>query len=177
MESKPRFYLPQLDGLRFLAFLLVFIHNAPFIEINPIWTALYEYGWIGVDLFFCLSGFLITKILALEFQEYNHINVFRFYVRRMLRIWPLYYLYILIGLLFILQTQGWFQVLPGHLAGLASFTYNFAYLFLTHKVFAVYFHLWTISYQEQFYALMPWVLPKLMNNKIDLLHKYAITGG
>jgi peptidoglycan/LPS O-acetylase OafA/YrhL len=161
-ETRPRFYLPELDGLRFVAFLLVFIHNAPSISSSKIWTLLHEYGWIGVELFFCLSGFLITKLLVMEYQQTGEIDIRRFYIRRILRIWPLYYFYLMVGLLFILFTDGWMPILSLHIAGLTTFTYDVAYLFLTHKVFAVYFHLWTISYEEQFYVVIPWMVRKIM---------------
>lgn len=166
-ESKSRFYLPELDGLRFIAFLLVFIHNAPSISSSKIWTALHEYGWVGVDLFFCLSGYLITKLLVMEHEQTGKINIRNFYFRRILRIWPLYFFYIVIGLIYILFTDGWHPVLPLHLIGLSAFTYNIVYLFLTYKVFAVYVHLWTISYEEQFYIAIPWVTQKFARNSKD----------
>lgn len=173
-ETKPRFYLPELDGLRFIAFLLVFVHNAPPISTSKLWTALHEYGWIGVDLFFCLSGFLITKLLVTEREQTGEINIRNFYIRRILRIWPLYFVYIAIGLFFILRTDGWDLVIPKHLAGLATFTYDVVYLFLTYKVFAVYFHLWTISYEEQFYAVIPWVIRKISLRRVNAIWVYLL---
>jgi len=172
METKPRFYLPELDGLRFIAFLLVFIHNAPSISTSKIWTAFHEYGWIGVDLFFCLSGFLITKLLVAEREQTGDINIRNFYIRRVLRIWPLYFIYIAIGLLFIFRTDGWDAVIAAHLAGLTTFTYDVVYIFLTYKTFAVFFHLWTISYEEQFYAVIPWAIRKISPGKVNKIRVY-----
>ena len=68
-EKQKRFYYPELDGLRFFAFLLVFIHHSPYYVYSPVWEKLHEYGWIGVDLFLCLSAFLITKLLKAEFNS------------------------------------------------------------------------------------------------------------
>lgn len=68
-EIKPRFYLPELDGLRFIAFMFVFIHNANPILKGTFLEKFSEYSWFGVDLFFCLSGFLITKLLVLEYEQ------------------------------------------------------------------------------------------------------------
>ncbi|MCE9645087.1 MAG: acyltransferase [Chloroflexi bacterium] len=158
-----RFYYPELDGLRFFAFLLVFIHNAPYLESSRIWTALHEYGWIGVDLFFCLSAFLITKLLVLEHQQTQAINIRYFYIRRTLRIWPLYFFYLVFATLFIVQDQGWNNDILKHGAGLLTFTYNFAYLLLNEKIFFVFVHLWTISYEEQFYFIIPLVLRSFMS--------------
>src|SRR5262245_16629502 len=73
-ENNSRFYYPELDGLRFIAFLLVFIHNAPSVSSSKTWTLLHDYGWIGVDLFFCLSGFLITRLLVTEYQHNGTIH-------------------------------------------------------------------------------------------------------
>ena len=58
---------------------------------------LYDYGWAGVDLFLVLSAFLITNLLLLEQQRTGTISLKDFYIRRSLRIWPLYFLMILIG--------------------------------------------------------------------------------
>jgi peptidoglycan/LPS O-acetylase OafA/YrhL len=80
--------IPGLDGLRGVAFLLVFALHTGYLEI----------GWVGVSLFFVLSGFLITGILldmkkSLTSKEY----FFKFYGRRFLRIFPLYYFYLLLA--------------------------------------------------------------------------------
>ena len=81
--------LPQLDGLRGVAILLVILHNQspkyPSLHLEP----LFANGWMGVDLFFVLSGFLITGILVDTKHSEGYFK--NFYARRCLRIWPLYY--------------------------------------------------------------------------------------
>ena len=80
--------IPQLDAVRGIAILLVLIHNGdsfPSLHLRPIST----YGWMGVDLFFVLSGFLITGTLLDAKQSEAYFK--NFYARRCLRIWPLYY--------------------------------------------------------------------------------------
>src|SRR5215469_3750176 len=81
--------LPQLDGIRGLAILVVILHNEsvkyPFLYLDRIFAN----GWMGVDLFFVLSGFLITGILLNTKQPKGYFK--NFYARRCLRIWPLYY--------------------------------------------------------------------------------------
>jgi peptidoglycan/LPS O-acetylase OafA/YrhL len=80
--------IPQLDGVRGIAILLVLIHNtASFPSLHL--SAISSYGWMGVDLFFVLSGFLITGILLDAKQSDAYFK--NFYARRCLRIWPLYY--------------------------------------------------------------------------------------
>src|SRR3989442_76632 len=101
-ESKPpaRFYMPSLDGLRFFAFLAVFVAHAapkrlravPWLgPVGPLADAVVPAGLFGVDLFFVLSAYLITGLLMREAESRGRISVGAFYVRRALRIWPLYY--------------------------------------------------------------------------------------
>jgi len=150
-------HLPQLDGLRFVAFLLVFIHNAPFLEKNRLWSALHNHGWIGVDLFFCLSAYLLTNILVDEVNINGKINIKNFYFRRILRIWPLYFLYIALALWLSIKQTGWDR-LPFHLAGLFTFSFNIFFIVLFPKAIVLLVHLWSISYESQFYFVIPWVI-------------------
>jgi peptidoglycan/LPS O-acetylase OafA/YrhL len=102
-----RFYQPELDGLRFYAFLGVFVcHSLPYepafyarfhLPVPWLWGAIAKSGAAGVDLFFALSAFLITSILLRERQETGGISLRRFYLRRVLRIWPLYFLLIAVA--------------------------------------------------------------------------------
>src|SRR6476646_2808690 len=78
-----RSYYPALDGLRGFAILGVLLqHNFSFLPVP-------KFGWVGVDLFFVLSGFLITDILLRTKENKNFLQ--NFYIRRILRIFPLYY--------------------------------------------------------------------------------------
>ncbi len=93
-------YFKNLDGLRFIAALLVLIHHAEFFKqdaVEGVSAVYYEYtkhfGLLGVNLFFVLSGFLISYLLMEEQRRTNTINIKNFYIRRILRIWPLYFFY------------------------------------------------------------------------------------
>ncbi|MBL8088927.1 MAG: acyltransferase [Anaerolineales bacterium] len=155
-STNQSFYYPQLDGLRFFAFLLVFIHNAPHLESIKIWKILHEYGWIGVDIFFCLSAFLITKLLLLEYEKNKSVDLKKFYFRRCLRIVPLYVFYLLLASIYIILSVKQKEFLGVHLLSLITFTYNIAYFYLLPNNFVLFVHLWTISFEMQFYFVAPW---------------------
>jgi peptidoglycan/LPS O-acetylase OafA/YrhL len=88
-------HIPQLDGIRGLAILLVMLCHGSAILRDFNVSRYLEYGWVGVDLFFVLSGFLITQILLTSSGQPRYYQ--RFYIRRGLRIWPLYYFFIAAG--------------------------------------------------------------------------------
>ncbi|MFY9309396.1 MAG: acyltransferase [Bacteroidia bacterium] len=157
-------YLPELDGLRFLAFLFVFIgHFHAFSDI-PFLSILYKYGYIGVDLFFALSAYLFTKLLSTEYRSTGKINLKKFYIRRVLRIWPLYFTFILlsIGILFwagAVFTPKLLKLIGTYL----TFSYNiFLPFFGRHIPLPHAGHLWTVCYEEQFYLLIPFLIPLLI---------------
>src|SRR6185436_1138869 len=96
-EQKRRIFFPDLDGWRFVAFFAVFLFHSFDRESFGNETAyivirrLTINGTLGVDFFFVLSGFLIIYLLIAERQQTGRINIRKFYIRRILRIFPLYY--------------------------------------------------------------------------------------
>jgi peptidoglycan/LPS O-acetylase OafA/YrhL len=180
MRKNRNVYFPNLNGLRFIAALAVMIHHveqgkglvglpsvfltSPFIHII---------GGLGVVLFFVLSGFLISYLL-LEEENRTGIGVRHFYARRILRIWPLYYLIIVLAL-FILPHVSFFT-LPGYgidvvQKNLLLKTAIYATLFANFPVvgFVPYAsQTWSIATEEQFYLLWP-VLMKHVRNKAFLM--------
>jgi len=159
--------MPALDGLRGLAILSVFLyHYAGGIEHHPkgvLLKAMYsvtQFGWAGVDLFFVLSGFLITGIL---YDTQNDPGYYKkFYARRSLRIFPIYYLYIaIVAVLGIAVGVHWraphatFLLYVGFPAALIwpDLIPASAYIRVTH--------LWSLCMEEQFYLVWPWLIAAL----------------
>jgi len=178
-----KFYIPQLDGLRFFAFLLVFFHHLRpadgYFENIPVlaemFSFLHDFGWIGVDLFLVLSAFLITKLLLLEYATEKHISLPKFYIRRILRIWPLYF-FMLLLIFIVLPSMGEYYVPGIHSIEYQNLTnkYLFPHLFFLGNFSAGYYgmpnvsiiaHLWTVGIEEQFYIFWPFLLLFLLKNK------------
>src|SRR5215469_12137339 len=103
--KKDRFYLPELDGLRFFAFAAVFLsHLAVFnngdSSSRPALVELCNmFGRFGVDLFFALSAYLLTRLMLAERAKTGGFDLRAFYVRRLLRIWPLYFAWLFVLIL------------------------------------------------------------------------------
>jgi peptidoglycan/LPS O-acetylase OafA/YrhL len=165
-----RFYQPELDALRFFAFLGVFIfHAAPkYIEFYqatgaPRWLSnllisAFGAGAFGVDLFFALSAYLITSLLLRERAATGALDLRGFYLRRILRIWPLYLAFVAFAAIFGLIVPS--QHLPLHyVAAYCLLAGNWSYVFYGLPAsFAI--PLWTISIEEQFYLAWPLAIRK-----------------
>ncbi len=128
---------------------------------------LHLHGWMGVDLFLCLSSYLITKLLYLEWKSKNSISFKDFYIRRILRIWPLYYFVCLLGFL-IFPILGWLDTSFGDTAYLTLihtyfwpyllFVGNWAIILNPDSTYLLLQYLWTISLEEQYYLMGPILL-------------------
>jgi len=151
------FYLPGLNGIRAIACLMVFYTHYNF-EVAKSYSFKFheiELGSFGVTCFFTLSGFLITTLLLQEKENANKINFKNFYIRRILRIWPLYYLLLLMGFLFFLNYHFTDEKLSNFLFYI-FFIGNFGYSF--GKVIWSVNVLWSVGVEEQFYAIWPFVI-------------------
>lgn len=155
--SDKKAHFPGLNGLRFIAALVVILHHVEFIKPRlglNINTHFFLPGHYGVLLFFVLSGFLITYLLFQEKEARGSIDLRKFYVRRILRIWPLYFL--AIGTAFAYQTYK--GVIPGATLLKSLVLYI---IFLPNVANVCYplieyiYHLWTIGVEEIFYLLWP----------------------
>jgi len=155
-------HINSLDGLRGIAFLLVFLRHytlTTHADSHLLGLAMFvgQGGWMGVDLFFTLSGFLITGILLDTRNAPGYLR--NFYARRTLRIFPLYYGVFL--LLFLLTPVLHLQWHLGHIAYLL-YVGNIAYLMngtlATVKPWISLLHFWSLALEEQFYLLWPWIV-------------------
>jgi peptidoglycan/LPS O-acetylase OafA/YrhL len=157
-EPLSRAHLPPLDGIRALAVLFVLFHNFALIETNAtlpakLWTSFVGVGWIGVQLFFVLSGYLITGILLDERESPRHLR--NFYVRRALRIFPLYYAFLAVRLLVLPRLHLTTALDAPHTAGFLFYVSNWTDLTIGHIDNMG--HLWSLAVEEQFYLVWPWL--------------------
>jgi peptidoglycan/LPS O-acetylase OafA/YrhL len=161
MNSPNRFYFPELDTIRFVAFALVFVHHIKFPK-TLILSQISTIGWIGVDLFFCLSAFLLTKLIAKEIEQNGQLSIKYFFIRRILRIWPLYFSFVLLAIVFFCVIEPEFFSYWPRMVGLLTFTENFTTAWSGYNPILFTGHLWTISYEEQFYMVIPFLIPFLI---------------
>jgi peptidoglycan/LPS O-acetylase OafA/YrhL len=174
-EPRPTgtFYRPELDGLRFLAFLVVFVCHAlqPAEDfwvrktgalLGPWVAAGVRGGRFGVDLFFVLSSYLITEILLRE-RRRQPVNVKAFWARRILRIWPLYFTFLLAAILFAPRIMVVEHLSTRYAVAFAFFAGNWAVATGGFQA-SVVMHLWSVSMEEQFYLSWPlavrWLSPR-----------------
>lgn len=142
-----------LDGLRAIAFLLVFFFHAHWLQI----------GWVGVQLFFVLSGFLITGILVDMKERLAGAGYFiKFYGRRFLRIFPLYYFYLFIMFLAVkwMASIGfmpkYMALFRAQLPYAAAYVYNFYSASAQLQQYTNFLtHFWSLAVEEQFYLFWP----------------------
>jgi peptidoglycan/LPS O-acetylase OafA/YrhL len=144
-------YVPALDGMRGFAVLAVIMYHArvPF----------FRGGFIGVDIFFVLSGFLITSLLVREFYSQQHIDLKSFYVRRILRLGPALGVFLAsfaaLSLLMLSAEQARSNIIDTLIA-LFYFT-NRAWAFHIHPPDFL-AHTWSLAIEEQFYIIWPALL-------------------
>lgn len=163
---KATIYLPGLNGLRALAACAVVLAHVSerlveggFIDTNHF----SHFGGYSVTIFFTLSGFLITFLLLKEFEIQSKIDIKKFYIRRILRIWPLYFFYLLLVLIllkFQVPDTIWYYMfmIPNipfafHLSGCSLIT------------IPLLIHYWSLGVEEQFYAFWPWLINYSSNIK------------
>jgi len=174
LSSASTKYRPDIDGLRAIAVMLVVIFHA-FPETMP-------GGFIGVDIFFVISGFLITGIIVRELDQ-ERFSLLAFYNRRIRRIFPA-----LIVVLCVTLVLGWLWMLPAAYAQLSSDVFASAAFFANIALLlqSGYFdiesarkpllHLWSLGIEEQFYLFWPLMLMLVARLRLSMLAAVSIAG-
>ena len=152
--SKKIKYLPSIDSLRAIAVIAVIIYH---IDANYL-----PGGFLGVDLFFVLSGYLISSLIIKEYKNTGTVNLYNFYVRRARRLLPAVYFMITVILIIITLFNG-VLLKKSYLDALFGYIYSSNWWYIFHKL--DYFdsfgsqspfkHLWSLAIEEQFYMFFP----------------------
>lgn len=158
-------YLPFIDGLRALSIILVLgWHN-----MGPV-TGFFGrllHGWTGVEIFFVISGYLITSILLREREQHQDISLKKFYIRRGLRIWPAYYVFLLIfGLLWSGAATFYWPSLVVAALYLSNFDLALGWGYL--EKCPLLFITWSLSCEEQYYIVWP-LLMKFVSERLIII--------
>lgn len=152
--SKKTKYLPSIDSLRAIAVIAVIIYH---IDANYL-----PGGFLGVDLFFVISGYLISSLIIKEYKSTGTVNLYNFYVRRARRLLPAVYFMITVVLIIITLFNG-VLLKKSYLDALFGYIYSSNWWYIFHKL--DYFdsfgsqspfkHLWSLAIEEQFYMFFP----------------------
>lgn len=165
-----RFYRPELDVVRFIAFTSVFLHHLLPSTVGKV-ERLGHLGWgagakwqvvqvqsalgFGLPLFFMLSAYLIGELLLREKDQYKTVNLRAFYIRRILRIWPLYFFGLFIGVCYAIADRSRID-----LKALIAFFFMMS-IFAPAGTDGPMTPLWSISVEEQFYMFCPVIIKTL----------------
>jgi peptidoglycan/LPS O-acetylase OafA/YrhL len=193
-EERQKVFFPNLDALRFICFLMVFLFhayktifenlksgNGTSKTLYSIIQFLFQNGELGVNFFFVLSGFLITFLLIREKSYSKTVHLRNFYIRRVLRIWPLFYLCVFIGFV----VSPFLKSLGGQTANEIAnplyyifFINNFDYIqswpsFPDALILIV---LWSVAVEEQFYITWPLIVKYFSSKWYPLIFSAIILG-
>ncbi len=176
--QKQSIVLPNLNSVRAIAALMVVISHLELrkpgnlAQVKP----LLAFGGIGVSIFFVLSGFLITYLLLKEKEGTGQIKIKHFYIRRILRIWPLYFLVLIFGYFVVpiimpdyYQSSPTFFTLKGFFLNAFFLTGVTYVLKLTPIIISI---IWSIGIEEQFYIFWPWIIKSNTKRAVQLLFRF-----
>ena len=160
-----------LDHLRTLAIALVFFFHYPGVADMPQWAwKIIDFGWVGVDLFFVLSGFLIARQLFSELKTTNTISLKHFFIKRFFRIIPVYLF--VVAIYFLIPVFRERESLPA-LWRFLTFTQNIGLNPSNNGTFS---HAWSLCIEEQFYLVFPLLIAALVYFKVTKKGAYLILG-
>lgn len=163
-------YIPYLDGMRGLAIILVILAHIGLGSIVP--------GGFGVSLFFFISGFLITKLMIVEYESTNTISFKKFYLRRVFRLYPALVAMIILTIIIIFILHGRnAQIHPMAVWSSLFYFYNYYYVYLKPAALNSFDNLfnitWSLSIEEHFYLIFP-VLFYWLYHKKDVLLRFLL---
>lgn len=187
-DKQQQIFFENLDGLRFLCFLSVFFFHSFYTEYQ--WIKNNEYyilikkeifgnGNLGVNFFFVLSGFLITYLLIKEKEIRHTINIPFFWIRRILRIWPLYFLCVFFGFFIFPLIKSFLGQTPNetaHIFYYLTFLNNFDFIKNGLPDSSNLGVLWSIAIEEQFYFIWPIILALVPIKKMWIIFISIILG-
>ena len=180
-------YFKNLDGWRFLSFLAVFFFHSFHTENEAVKSdslyifitkKLFTNGNLGVNFFFVLSGFLITYLLLVEKQN-GKINIKYFYLRRILRIWPLFYFCVIFGFVifpYIKEFGGLVSTETANPIMYILFINNFDFINAGLPDSSVLGVLWSIAVEEQFYLVWPLLISFTRTKNLGVVFGLIILG-
>lgn len=168
--TQSKFYIPSLDGIRTVAFLIVFLSHAGMGYLVP--------GGLGVTTFFFLSGYLITTLLRREYEQNKIINLKYFYLRRILRIAPGFYIVLFLGaILTLLGVLEGKMELPAFLSQALHY-YNYYEFFNGASGVAVgSATYWSLAVEEHFYLIFPLLYISLLKMRLSRKQQMLIFWG
>lgn len=152
-------HLTGLNGIRAIAAISVLIShmNESLSYFGLVNFQGLDLAGFGVTMFFALSGYLITYLLLVEKRDFTRINIRQFYIRRILRIWPLYYFFLLLSVigLLVLEREALTKSIWYYLVLFANIP------FITQTTITILRHYWSLGVEEQFYLFWPWVVQRV----------------
>lgn len=175
--SKKRNYLASIDSLRAIAVISVIIYHLS--------SSYLPGGFLGVDLFFVLSGYLISSLIMQEYQETSKLDLKEFYIRRSRRLLPAVYFMISVFVIFMVIFNK-YALEKSYLDAVFSYVYSSNWWYIVHQVdyfdsFATspFKHLWSLAIEEQFYFFFPviFLLIQFINKKFGGKIKYPYVIG
>lgn len=165
--------LVELDLLRAVAISLVIGRHTPYLApsnypypVKMFFLYWMKLGWIGVDLFFVLSGFLISGLLFREYTQHGQIKLGRFLIRRAFKLYPAYYAFLLITLIW--------QIMVGKPRPLPLYSFLSNSLFFQNYGPAVWNHTWSLAVEEHFYLMFSVLIFSLSCTKSKLTNPFRM---
>jgi len=168
---KKRVYFKNLNGIRAIAAFMVVINHLELLKFNNkiesffILNGIANFGSLGVTIFFVLSGFLITSLVCIEKENTQKISVRKFYMRRVLRIWPLFFLILILGYSYAVYFDS-YSISTLKTSALYSVFFLTNVAMVLKLLPDVILPIWSIGVEEQFYLVWPWLIKKINFNKL-----------